>query len=150
MATISFQSGRKKLVVLWLLFTLAIFVVFLAQTITGRYTTHAGDVWQWLFSFITPALTLMLGVLAAQMMSNTPDTEVDRFYFRLAFGISVFFLGLFLLAPVLVPALHIRANSGRAFSEQQNILQAFKTYDTFLIPVQGLTMLSLGLFFTKK
>lgn len=128
----------------------AVFLVFFIQTVNGKYTIYVKEVWQWLFQFITPSITLMVGVLIAQSLAGSTEGKIESFYFRVAFAISLFFLVLLLAAPVIVPFLHLRQNAHLAIEQQHNILQAFKTYDNFLLPVQGLTMLSLGLFFNKK
>jgi hypothetical protein len=150
MKKVSFYTSRKKIISLWLLMSLAIFIIFFIQTLTGKYTDNVKDVWQWLFQFLLPALTLMLGVLIAQFNSTTTDFEVDSFYFKLAFGISIFFLVFLFLSPIIIPILHVNENVHRSIAEQKDILQSFKTVDNFLLPLQGITMLSLGIFFSKK
>jgi hypothetical protein len=93
---------------------------------------------------------LIIGVLIGQGLVNENDRQIDPFYFRFAFGISTFFLVILLLAPIIIPFIHIQQNQNLPIEQQENILQAFKTYDSFILPVQGITMMSLGLFFTKK
>jgi len=150
MKKVSFFASRKKLITLWMIISLFIFIVFFVQSINGKYTSHVKDIWQWVFQFLTPALTLMIGILVAQLLGGTPDSEVDVFFYRLAMGVSIFFLLLLLLSPFIVPFLHIQQNKDLAVDQQKNIFVAFQTYDIFLLPLQGLTMLTLGLFFSKN
>ncbi len=150
MKKISFQHARKNILLVWLLMSVAIFIIFLIQTLFNKYTNHVKEVWQWVFQYMLPAITLMLGVLIAQMNATVSAVKTDIFYYRLALGISWFFLGLLFLSSMIVPLIHIQQNQQLAISDQKNILEAFKTYDNVLIPVQGIVMLCLGLFFTKQ
>ncbi|HEV7332695.1 MAG TPA: hypothetical protein VGN63_16770 [Flavisolibacter sp.] len=150
MKRISFQASRKKLIILWFSFSAAVFLIFLIQTMTGRYATNNGEAWEWLFSFLTPSLTLMIGVVIADVMQSSPDVEIDAFFYKLAFFVSLFFLLLLFLAPILVPLLHRSQNKNLSINEQKSIIEAFKSYNNFLLPLQGITMVALGLFFSKK
>jgi hypothetical protein len=151
MKKINFIEARKKLIKQWLIFSAAIFIIYFVQTLTGRYENYQSDVWEWLFKFITPPLSLMLGVLISQMSAQPSDQETDIFYFRLAQGMSYFFLGVFFLSAFLIPIIHLQQNRNLSVLEEQKpILDALKSYNAFLVPLQGLSTLTLGLFFTKK
>jgi hypothetical protein len=151
MKKINFIEARKKLIKQWLIFSAAIFIIYFVQTLTGRYENYQSDVWEWLFKFITPPLSLMLGVLISQMSAQPSDQETDIFYFRLAQGMSYFFLVVFFLSAFLIPIIHLQQNRNLSVLEEQKpILDALKSYNAFLVPLQGLSTLTLGLFFTKK
>lgn len=151
MKKINFSEARKKLIYQWLIFSGTIFIIYFVQTMTGRYEHYESDVWEWLFKFITPPLSLMIGVLISQMSSQASDQETDIFYFRLAQGMSYFFLVILLLSAFLIPIIHLQQNRNLSVVEdQKTILEALKSYNAFLLPLQGLSTLTLGLFFTKK
>lgn len=151
MKKINFSEARKKLIYQWLIFSGTIFIIYFVQTMTGRYEHYESDVWEWLFKFITPPLSLMIGVLISQMSSQASDQETDIFYFRLAQGMSYFFLVILLLSAFLIPIIHLQQNRNLSVVEdQKSILEALKSYNAFLLPLQGLSTLTLGLFFTKK
>lgn len=151
MKKINFSEARKKLIYQWLIFSGTIFIIYFVQTMTGRYEHYESDVWEWLFKFITPPLSLMFGVLISQMSSQASDQETDIFYFRLAQGMSYFFLVILLLSAFLIPIIHLQQNRNLSVVEdQKTILEALKSYNAFLLPLQGLSTLTLGLFFTKK
>jgi hypothetical protein len=150
MNKMSFQSARKKLVFFWLLSSMVIFIIFFLQSAMGKYTEHLKEVWQWLSQYITPSLTLMVGVLIAQNQLTGPDKETDIFYFRLTWWISFFYLAILFLSPFFVPIIHMQQNQDLSIDAQKSIMDAFKTYDNFLMPIQAVAMLSLGLFFTKN
>jgi hypothetical protein len=150
MKRISFQQARKNILLVWLLMSGAIFIIFLTQTLFNRYTGHVEEIWQWVFQYMLPAITLMLGVLIAQMSASASTSKADVFYYRLALGISWFFLALLFRSSMIVPLIHIQQNQQLAIADQKSIVEAFKTYDNILIPIQGIVMLCLGLFFTKQ
>lgn len=153
--TINYSKAQNRLVAQWCIFSGVIFVIYFVQTLTGKFEGQVSDVWEWLMQFIIPPLTLMIGVLISKMSSQSTDKETNLFYFRLASGISYFFLILLLLSSVLVPLIHQSQNSAILVTEiteenQITIIEAFKYYNIFLIPIQGITTLVLGLFFTKS
>ncbi len=147
---ISYNKARRKLLIQWLIMAAVIFLIFFIQSILGRYTTHVSEVWEWLFRLLTPPLSLMIGILIAQLMGKAADFETDLFYFRLSQGISWFFLVFLLLSAILVPVIHLQQNLSLDKEHEKNIMEAFNTYNNFLLPLQGLATLALGLFFTKK
>ncbi len=151
---ISYSKGQKRLVIQWLIASGIVFVIYLIQTLNNRFGEDTSEVWEWLMQFILPPLTLMIGVMISQVSSGTNEKQIDLFYYRLATGISYFFLLLLLLSPVLVPILHQSLNGDVLVTEittesQISIIDAFQSYNTFMLPVQGFTTLALGLFFTK-
>ncbi|MCX6303549.1 MAG: hypothetical protein NT040_01135 [Bacteroidetes bacterium] len=150
MKKISYNLARRKLLMLWLIMAAVIFLIFFIQSILGKYTTHVPEVWEWLFHLLTPPLSLMIGILIAQLMSSAADFETDLFYFRLSQGISWFFLVVLLLSAILVPVIHLQQNMSLDKEHEKSIMEAFNTYNNFLLPLQGLSTLALGLFFTKK
>jgi len=152
--TINYSKAQKKLFIQWCIFSGLIFTIYMVQTLTGRYNGHISEVWEWVFQYLTPPLTLMIGIFISRSSSLSTEVEVDRFYYRLALGFSYFFLILLFLSSLLVPAIHVIQNQDIVLTEinasnQKTITDAFKQYNSFLIPIQGLTTLALGLFFTK-
>lgn len=153
--TIPFSKAQKRLVVLWCTFSVIIFIVFLVQMINdNKFGDHTGEVWEWLFQFLLPPLTLMIGVLISQLTGNANKKETDIFYFRLANGFSYFYLILLLSSSFLAPMIHQNLAEPVLVTEltpenEMSIIEAFQSYNAFMIPVQGITILTLGLFFSK-
>ncbi len=150
MKKINFITARKKLVLHWLVVSAVIFIIYFVEARIGRYGQHEGDVWEWLFKYLTPPLSLMIGVLIIQVSAQSSDQEIDLFYFRLAMGMSYFFLVILFLSAFLVPIIHLQQNQNLIITEQKTIIKAFNTYNSILLPLQGLTTLTLGIFFSKK
>ena len=63
MKKIDFYQSRKKLLTHWIVASLVIFVTYFVVARMGRFGASEGEVWSWLFQFILPPLSLMIGVL---------------------------------------------------------------------------------------
>ncbi len=150
MKKVDFYQSRKKLLTHWIVASLVIFVTYFVVARMGRFGPSEGEVWSWLFQFILPPLSLMIGVLIVTVTQPPATQEIDAFFFRLALGMSYFFLLLIFLSAFLVPFMHLQANANLIVTEQIPLIKSFKSYDSILIPVQGLSTLTLGLFFSKK
>jgi cytochrome bd-type quinol oxidase subunit 2 len=152
MKKVSFYTCRKRILRVWLWMSFIIILIFLLQTVNGKYNDLVKEVWQWLFQYILPPITLMIGVFISQSLKREDeDIEIDNFYFQLSYGISIFFLLILFLAPFSVPYIHLSMNTGLSdISKQKNILDAYKVYDNFILPIQGIMMLCLGMFFTQS
>lgn len=151
MNKLSYTVCRRRLIRLWMALSALVFLLFFVQTLIGRFEHHEKDAWHWLFQFITPAFTLIIGVMVAHSRpTRAREDEIEEFYFQLSFYLSGFFLLVLLSAAVVVPIIHSRQNYGVDILNQKDMVQAFKTYDNFTLPLQGLAMLSLGLFFTRR
>lgn len=150
MKTINFFEARKRLLKLWMFFSALTFIVYLILTISGRYGSNIGEIWEWLFKLITPSLTLMLGIFINEISAKPNEQQVDIFYFQIAYWISIFFLIIVFLSSILIPILNLMQNKGIHITDGKNIMEAVNSYNIFLTPLQGLTTLSLGFFFTKK
>lgn len=151
---VNFSKGQKSLIIQWSIASVIIFVIYLIQTLNDRFGDNTAEVWEWLMQYILPPLTLMIGVMISQVSGSTDEKQVDQFYLRLASGISYFFLLLLFFSPILVPILHQNLAADVLVTEiteesKVPIIEAFQSYNTFMLPVQGFTTLSLGLFFSK-
>lgn len=124
---------QQKLAALWFIGGGFTFTMVVVQTLLGHYGQQASDAWAWLSPAIFPTLALMIAVLARHAH---PDATVDRFFFRLSFGLSSGYL-LLLNAVVLMQPLQ----SGVAPAE------VLKQTSIFLGPFQGLVTASLAVFF---
>ncbi|WP_289029858.1 hypothetical protein [uncultured Algoriphagus sp.] len=145
-----FHLARKKLLIHWMIGSLVIFVTYFVIARMGRFGASESKVWTWLFQFLLPPLSLMIGVLIVSVREEPSNQQVDSFYFRLTMGMSYFFLLLIFLSAILVPLIHLQQNTDLTVIEQSPLIDAFHSYDSVLIPIQGLSTLTLGIFFSKK
>jgi hypothetical protein len=136
---VSWNKSKKKLAILWFLFSSTIFFLLLAQTILGRYGDDIEQVWGWFLPTIMPTLSMITGVLIIDVVKKKKlDQEVDRFFFRLSFTLSFFYLFTVILTILLQP---FAAYDYAELMELSNL---------WLAPFQGLVGASLGVFFVSK
>lgn len=136
---ISIITCRKRLALLWFSGGFVIFVLLVAQSISGKYGEEASQVWSWFLPTIMPTLSLIVGVLVVDLTGGQdPEKKVDRFIFRLAFGLSLFYLLLVL------STLMVQPFTTFAWTE------LLKRSNLWLGPIQGLVAAALGAFFVKS
>ena len=139
MRTISYAKSRQKLAVLWLIWGAFLFLLVALQTFGGKHGTDVQVVWDWLLGAIVPTLSLMVGVFVADFgKSDEDDKQIKPFFYRLAFGFSLFYL-------LMVTALILgQPVSGKLLKE------LIDDFSRPLQAVQGLAGLVLGIFFVKS
>jgi hypothetical protein len=136
---IEFFKAKKHIATLWFILSSILFLLFLFQTLMGKYENKIQEAWGWLFLMILPTLTLMISVFVVDINATQNEPfEVDIFFYRLTMALSA----LYLIAIIIV----ILAQAAIGTPSIQNMNQA----SIFLAPVQGLVSGSIGLFFTKK
>lgn len=86
------KEAKKNLAILWFIVSGLLFAVLLAQTVLDVYDPPEKP-WKWFFPTVLPTLSLIVGVLVADAQGQAVDVQmVDRFIFRLAFGLSLLYL----------------------------------------------------------
>ena len=135
---VPWTTCKKRLATLWFSGAGLIFLIFLIQTIGGRHGDAPETAWGWLLPTIMPTLSLMVGVFVLDALGKgTKIKQVDRFVYRLAFGLSAAYLGVVLLTIVAGP---FSAQGPSALMAQSNL---------WLGPFQGLVSAALGAFFIR-
>jgi len=70
-----------------------LFILFVIQTILGRYQDKANEAWAWFLPTVMPKLLLMIGAFAADATNpQDVDAKIRAFIFFLSFGISLLYL----------------------------------------------------------
>ena len=129
---------RAALATLWFVIGGGLFILFVVQTILGRYDDKADEAWAWFLPTIMPTLLLMVATFAAEITaSQDKDPSIKPFIFFLSFGISLIYLTAVALVILLQPF------AAAAFTE------VMKQSNLFLGPFQGLVAGALGIFFIK-
>lgn len=129
---------QNRLAAVWFLGSGIVFVLILIQTLAGKYGSGAEAAWGWLMPAILPTLSLIVGATAYHASRPKRDLTVSRLAYRVALGLSVFYL-LLLLATLLVDPL-----------TPTTPLQLMELSRFWLGPVQGLVGLALGAFFVSR
>ncbi len=136
-------AAQKRLTVLWFCGAAFLAVLFVLFTVLNRFGEHNTDAWQWYSQNIVPSLTLIVGsfyATAAQDEATAP--QVDIFYYRLCFGISLFYLVALCLTVLVAPlAQHVA---------QLTMLDLLNSSKLYLTIFQGVVSYSLGVFFVKS
>lgn len=152
--TISFSVAQKKIITLWLVFSLFIFLFYLIQSVMNRFEQEGGQIWEWLLQFIVPPLTLMLGVLLSKLNGPKSERDIDRFHYRIALYLSLFFLIILAFTPIMARVFMFQEQSEILVTEMDgsnpSLFDVLKGFNAFLIPIQGITTLVLGFFFASK
>lgn len=131
--------SRRRLAILWFTGAGLIFAGVLAQTVSGRYGDRADEAWGWLMPTIMPTLSLIIGVLAISARKTMPaDVTVDRFFFRLSYGLSAGYLAVVAATLLLQPL------------SPWGPLELMQRSNLWLGPLQGLVAASLGAFFFRQ
>ena len=136
---VSIVKCKKQLGTLWFIGSGLLFFLIFFQTIFKHYGDQAGEAWGWLIPNIIPTLSLMLGVLIMDSVSQRANDEtVDRFLFRLCFFMSITYLSTIALTILVQPFADLSP------------LELLKQSNLWLRPFQGLISASIGAFFSSQ
>jgi hypothetical protein len=134
---LSESATQGRLASVWFAGAALVFTLVLVQTLAGKYGDRAGTAWGWLMPAILPTLSLITGAIAYNASRPKRDITVNRLAYRVALGLSIFYLLLLLTTLLVEPLIPVTP------------LQILEMSDFWLGPVQGLVGLSLGAFFVS-
>lgn len=139
---ISKFEAQKKISILWLINAGILTLIFILFTVFDRFEEQPMKGWEWYSQNIIPIVSLMLGTFYININKRQSSKKINIFYFRLSYGISIFYLLVLYLTIFLAPLAFMYANISMV-----DLLSKSKIY---LIIIQGLLTYSLGLFFNKE
>jgi hypothetical protein len=97
------SQSRKTLAIVWFVGAGISFLVFLLIDLKGN-PAHTQHLWSWYIPAVTPNLSLIVGVMFADLKYNTDcSDEIDSFYYRVALWLSVVYLLVLLAIPLMQP-----------------------------------------------
>ncbi len=137
---VTMKTARQRLALLWLVSSGLCALVLIAMSIRALEGRQVG-VWGWFLPTILPTLTLILSTFALTVRGALPEAlrgenPVDPFVFRLAFGVSVFYLFLVFFAIV-----------GWQLTSYEDPVDALTLANLWLGPLQGIAASTIGWFF---
>ena len=135
-------AAQRRLSILWFINAGVIALIFIFFTIVSRFGDKASDGWQWYSQTVIPTLTLMIGTFTASVSQTKSNLEIDRFYFRLAYYVSIFYF-IVLYATILSAPLAFNLT-------ETSLVELLNNSKIYLNIIQGVVTFSLGLFFTKN
>jgi hypothetical protein len=136
---IDYLLAKKNLATLWFVLVGLVFILMFIQTLSGKFEDNVNEAWGWLFPTVLPTLSLILTVFVFDIRNTQKQVlKVDRFYFRLVFSLSLFYMILILSILLLQPFFG------------QPIISLMKGSNIYLGPIQAIITGAMGLFFIKK
>jgi hypothetical protein len=136
--SVSVSRCQQRLFWLWAILGLIVGVVLFIQTSpTGAYRVNASEVWDWFLAAVTPTFFLILASVIAQARSPEPESTVDRFYYRLAFGSSAVYLLLLLVLLM-------------TYAQSVSPVHELRSMAKVVTLLYGVVGASLGVFFVSK
>ena len=129
---------QRRLAVVWFTGGGLLFAFLIAQTVAGKYGAQTEKAWAWLLPTVLPTLSLIVGAVAHSARRPSDPATADGFFFRVSFGLSVFYLILVLGTLLLEPLSSLTP------------LELMNISSLWLGPVQGLVGIALGVFFVSR
>ena len=131
------SRGQWILGSVWLLGFLAIAGLLVSQVVGGRLNTEAKieEVWNWYLPLILPTMSLIIGVIAVHAAKPEPTATVTRSAYRLALILSLAYLVLLAVAPII---------------NGTNNVDMLGMSLLWLTPIQTLVGVALGAFFQSR
>jgi len=131
---------KKTLATVWFLGAGILFLLILMQTLFGKYSGEEEKAWSWFLPTVMPTLSLIIGVLVADMTQGLVDEErqIDPFLYKLAISLSIVYFLVVLSGLLLQPF------------TPMSTLEILSLSNLWLGPLQGLVAASIGAFFIKR
>ena len=137
---LSMKVAQKRLATIWFVGAAMVFLVLLVKSLhLGPAEPYVTALWAWFLPTVSPALSLIVGVLVMEARRKKAQNEVaDTFLFRVCVGVSILYL-LVVLAPVLLEPFT------PPFTQK-----AMQVSQVWLSTLQGIATAVLGAFFVKR
>lgn len=145
---IELERARWRLAVIWFPSAAVIFLILVAQSMGGAHSGELQRLWGWALPNFLPTIALMLSVFAAEALKphETGTIYVRRNYCTLAIWISAFYLFVLLISILAVPLVRFFVESARELDR----MKMLEDSNLWLGPLQGLTVVALGILFFLK
>jgi hypothetical protein len=141
--TMDVRASMWWLAGIWFAGAGLLFVILVGQSLFDYYEPRTPEAWGWFLPTVTPTLSLIVGALVAEYR-KTPTPGASGAapvagMFRLAAGLSVFYLIVVSASVLLQPVLSETAP-----------LTLMQRSSLWLAPLQGLCVAALGFFFQSR
>ena len=137
-ARIDLDRARRFIAIVWFAGGGLCFGLMILQSIGGRFSGTAQEMWAWFTPTIIPTLSLIIGVLASTASEDDTGRTVKKFFYHASIGISLAYLIVLLLTMLLEP-----------IAGTHN-MDYFKFSNFWLSPMQGLAVAALGALFNSR
>ena len=135
---IPIATARKRLAIVWFVGAGVTFIAILMLTTFGNSGSGTA-LWDWFLVAVTPNLSLVVGVLFMDIKHKDSTRETtDSFLYHVAFWLSIAYLLLLFVSPLLTPFTEAPLETDLQNSRLPLSL------------VQALATISLGAFYVKR
>jgi cytochrome bd-type quinol oxidase subunit 2 len=139
MATIEFRTAQKRIATTWFICGGILFLIFVLQSVLGKYGDDTEKAWNWLLPAIMPTISLITAVLVTELSSPNKGKMSDRFLYRMAIGSSAIYISILYLMVFLSPFIE----------GDKTALEILESSQLWVAPLQGVVVAILGAFFVK-
>lgn len=133
------RIAQQKLLWIWMVAGGGIILLMTIQGLTGKYEQRWDEAGKWLMSTIFPNLGVIVGAIAYSTQHQAEDRTIDAMAYRMAWGISCFYLLIVALVLLIEPLL-----------PETGPLEIMARANVILGPLQGLVGTALGMFFVSR
>jgi len=135
---IELDRARRFIAIVWFTGSGVCFALMIFQSIIGRFTGVAQEMWSWFTPTIVPTLSLIIGVLASTASEDDSGRTVKKFFYHASLGLSLAYLIVLLVTMLLEPLAGLHN------------MDYFKFSNFWLAPMQGLVVAALGALFNSR
>lgn len=135
--------AQKKLMITWLILSLTVTLLFILICWQRSTTDGLNECLQWLFNYIGPGLTLMIGTFA--YMANLPASDPPKFIERIYFMVTLYFSLVYMLGILTITLL-----IPMALSDSMTVYDYLKRFSLILSFLQTSLLVLLSIFFSRE
>jgi hypothetical protein len=147
------EKARWSLAILWFFGAGVMFIALIVMSAGSKFAVgsvdKSSDVWGWLLPHLVPTLSLIVSVLASTAVDRggpaMEEPTVRKTFHRLTMGMSAFYLFL-----ILVAILSSEYIQERHSDDKFTVVDAMKSSNLWLLPLQGVVVLCIGTLFFKQ
>jgi uncharacterized membrane protein SirB2 len=130
------KEARKNITLWCFILSATLLLIFIIQTVNGKFEDKSSDAWYWIAPNIFPFLGLVSGGYLLNKTEIT-NTTVDISYYRLSLYSAIFYYVILLITILSYPW------------SDNSILEHYRKANIYLAPIQSVVSGLLGLFFVK-
>jgi len=136
-------AAQKKLMVLYLVAALIIILLFVLTAWQRTAKSNFGESLQWVFNYLGPGLTLIIGAFA--YTASQPPVDPPKYIHKTYFRITFYFALVYLLSITTIIAI-----TSVAIDETETLNEYFKKFDLLLTFFQTSFLVLLSIFFARE
>jgi hypothetical protein len=133
------RAAQQRIALVWVMGGCLLSVLLIAQLAMGKYGDKSKLVVEWFVPLVLPTVSLTLTAVVATVKGAARAIEpVDRFAFRMVWGLSLMYL-------LIVAGVMVFSGTGSA----TEAVESLSACNPIVAGVQGIVGVALGAFFVK-